>query len=469
MVLKYFRLQIILRIAVLTLSIHGFFFLIYQSDLYATIFIVGLFTLYWVYSLIRYVEKTNSLLSRFLLAVKHGDFSRTFTGKDLGPTFRELASLFNEVMEKIQETRSEKEEHYRYLQTILHHVGIGLITFREDGEVDLINTAAKRLLNVAGLKNVKSLRSFSEQLVETLFSLKAGEKALVKVDSADMELMVRAAEFRLHGQHFTLVSIQNIQSELQEKEMEAWQTLIRVLTHEIMNSMTPITSMAATVIDLLSPLQEKEERISKGIETFDWETIGDISNALRTIHKRSQGLTEFVSAYRNLTLIPKPTFKLFSIEELFSRVEHLMEVKFKEGDIMFRWEVEPQTLELTADPALIEQVLINLLLNALEAFHNGGKDVGNRLACSSNSRQGELRVELTAGLDEIGRVVIRVKDNGPGIVKEALGKVFIPFFTTKKRGSGIGLSLSRQIMKLHNGSISVHSDPDKETVFTLKF
>jgi len=231
--------------------------------------------------------------------------------------------------------------------------------------------------------------------------------------------------------------------------------LIRVLTHEIMNSMTPITSMAATVIDLLSPLQEKEERISKGEETFDWETIGDISNALRTIHKRSQGLTEFVSAYRNLTLIPKPKFRVISVEELFSRVEQLMEVKFREGGISLRWSVDPQTLELTADPALMEQVLINLLLNAVDAFGNGF--------------QGEPRVEMAAGLDEIGRVVIRVEDNGHGIVREALAKVFIPFYTTKKTGSGIGLSLSRQIMKLHNGSISVHSVPDSETVFTLKF
>lgn len=455
MLLKRFRAQVITRVLVLSLSIFALFYLLLETNLYATIFISGIFIIYQVYSLIRCVEKTNSHLSRFLIAVKHGDFSRTFTGKELGPSFRELTDLFNDVMGKIQKTRSEKEEHYRYLQTVLHHVGIGLITFREDGEVDLINQAARRLLNVVSLKNIKSLKGFSETLVDMFFSLKAGEKALVKVETPEMELMIRAAEFRLHDQQFTLVSLQNIQSELQEKEMEAWQTLIRVLTHEIMNSMTPITSMAATVIDLLSPLQEKEEQISKGVESFDWETIGDISNALKTIHKRSQGLTEFVSAYRNLTLIPNPKFRLFPIEELFSRVEQLMEVTFRESGVPLRWSVEPRTLELTADPALMEQVLINLLLNAVDAFRNGA--------------QQSPRVEMAAGLDEIGRVVIRVEDNGQGIVREALAKVFIPFFTTKKTGSGIGLSLSRQIMKLHNGSISVHSVPDEETVFTLKF
>jgi nitrogen fixation/metabolism regulation signal transduction histidine kinase len=453
MFFKRFRIQIIIRILLLTSSIYAFFYLLQQTKLYATIFIVGFFILYQVYALIRYVERTNQHLSRFLLAVKHGDFSRSFSGKELGPSFEELLKVFNDVMEKIQQTRSEKEEQYRYLQTIVHHVGIGLITFQADGKVDLINTAARRLLNVPGLRNIKALKNFSQPLVETLFSLRAGEKALVKVNEGEMELAIHAAEFRLRDQKFTLVSLHNIQSELQEKEMEAWQTLIRVLTHEIMNSMTPITSMATTVIDLLNPYHHEEGQNSE--TSIDAETIADIANALKTIHKRSTGLTHFVSAYRNLTLIPKPKFKLFAIEELFTRVKKLMESKFKENGILFQWSVDPQTLELTADPGLIEQVLINLLLNAADAL------IGYK--------NKEPQVELSASLDEIGRIIIQVTDNGPGIVKEALGKVFIPFFTTKKKGSGIGLSLSRQIMKLHKGSISVHSDPDVRTVFTLKF
>jgi signal transduction histidine kinase len=246
------------------------------------------------------------------------------------------------------------------------------------------------------------------------------------------------------------VSLQNIQSELQEKEMEAWQTLIRVLTHEIMNSMTPITSMAATVIDLLNTIKEKNGG------NIDAETIIDIADALKTIHKRSLGLTDFVEAYRNLTLIPKPKFKIFPIHDLFGRIEKLMENKLTKKGIDFYWAVEPQSLELTADPGLIEQVLINLVLNAADAF-TGLKN--------SNSP----RVQLTASLAENGKIIIRVTDNGPGIVKEALSKVFIPFYSTKKKGSGIGLSLSRQIMKLHKGSITVQSEPDVETIFTLKF
>jgi two-component system nitrogen regulation sensor histidine kinase NtrY len=447
---KRFRVRVIFRILLLSATIFGFFYFIMATQLYTTMLVTGFLIIYQVFALIRCVERTNQYLSRFFLAIKYGDFSQTFTGKELGGSFRELVTAFDEVMEKVRQTRSEKEEHYRYLQTIVRHVGIGLMAFKGDGSVDLINTAAKRMLKVAGLKNIQSLNSFSQSLVDALFSLKAGEKALVKIPDQDMELALHAAEFRLKDQKYVLVSLQNIQSELQEKEMEAWQTLIRVLTHEIMNSMTPITSMAATVIDLLNTIKEKSG------ETIDAETIIDIADALKTIHKRSLGLTDFVEAYRNLTLIPKPKFKIFPIHDLFGRIEKLMENKLIKKGIDFYWAVEPQSLELTADPGLIEQVLINLVLNAADAF-TGLKN--------SNSP----RIQLTASLEENGKIIIRVTDNGPGIVREALSKVFIPFYSTKKKGSGIGLSLSRQIMKLHKGSITVQSEPDVETVFTLKF
>jgi len=451
MFFKRFRFQVILRIVLLSLSIYAFFFFLLKTKLYATIFITVFFILLQVYSLIRYVERTNQNLQRFFLAIKYEDFSRSFSGKELGTSFAELISAFNDVIEKMQQTRSEKEEQYRYLQTVVHHVGIGLITFQPDGKVSLINTSAKRLLQVGHLMNIKDLESFSKPLVKKLFTLKPGQKALVKVAAREMELVVRAAEFRMHEQKYTLVSLQNIRSELQEKEMEAWQILIRVLTHEIMNSMTPITSMAATVLDLLKSLKQQEGEIPGHAD--DGETVADIGSALKTIHKRSQGLTEFVSAYRNLTLIPKPKFKIFSIEELFVRVEKLMESKLKEKGIQLHWFVDPQSLELTADPGLIEQVLINLFLNAGDALEDREKP----------------RIEMTACLNESGRVVISFKDNGKGIVKEALENIFIPFFTTKKKGSGIGLSLSRQILKLHHGTISVQSTSNKGTVFTLKF
>ncbi|HLP59656.1 MAG TPA: hypothetical protein VK186_12530, partial [Candidatus Deferrimicrobium sp.] len=273
---KRFRFQVIFRALLLCFSVYTFFHLFVLTKLYATAFITLLLIVYQVVSLIRYVEKTNQLLSRFLLAIKYDDFSQNFSGKGLGNSFEELIHLFNDVTKKTQQTRFEKEEQYHYLQTIIHHVGIGLMTFREDGEIDLVNTAAKRLLKVARFKNINSLKALGEPLVNTLFTLKAGEKALVKIDNGEMELAIHAAEFYLKGRKFTLVSVQNIQGELQEKEMEAWQTLIRVLTHEIMNSMTPITSMAATVIDLLKNMYAKDGQNPD--KTIDPETVSDIEN-----------------------------------------------------------------------------------------------------------------------------------------------------------------------------------------------
>lgn len=447
MVYKRFRIVLISRVLLLGAFIFLFYYLILQTSYYAATFIVAVIIIYQIATLIQYVEKTNRDLSRFLDAIKYSDFSQTFISTGLGSSFNELKEAFNEVILKFQETRSEKEEHFRFMQTIVQHVGIGLISFDISGEVNLVNTAAKRILNVPYLKNIQSLKSFSESLVEHLFELRSGDKTLIKIvnQGDEIQLIVYATEFKLHNQKYTLVSLQNIGSELEEKEIEAWQKLIRVLTHEIMNSITPISSLATTTSDLLSDIVE-EYAISR-------ESVDDIDSALKTIQNRSQGLLNFVNAYRNLTRIPKPNFQIFPIVEQFDQISRLMRPQVDKKAIDFQVKVVPQSLELTADPELVEQVLINLVLNAVEAV----------------SSQEDGRVELTAGLNEKGRVTIQVSDNGPGMSREVQEKIFVPFFTTKKGGSGIGLSLSRQIMRLHHGSISVQSEPRVKTIFTLRF
>ncbi len=257
-----------------------------------------------------------------------------------------------------------------------------------------------------------------------------------------------ATRFILQNEPLTLISVQNIQSELDEKELEAWQNLIRVLTHEIMNSITPIASLASTANRLLGNASTDLEKYPEIRESFR-----DVSQAITTIESRSQGLLKFVESYRKLTRIPKPEFEIVPIRELFNRVVPLMQAKFDERGIRFTQSIEPETLEITADLNLVEQVLINLLQNALDWA--GTKPNGEAI--------------LSAGMGNAGRPIVQIIDNGPGIQKEALEKIFIPFFTTKPDGSGIGLSLSRQIMQLHHGSISVTSEPGRNTVFTLKF
>lgn len=448
MIYRHFRFHCILRVLLLGATIGLLAYLATRTTLYATIAIAAALVMYQVYDLIHYVEKTNRDLTRFLQSIQHADFSQTFTGGGLGSSFDDLKAAFMRVTDEFRRARAEKEEHFRYLQTVVQHVAIGLLAFKADGAVDLINNAAKRLLRVPHLKNIAALDALSPALVNTLRRLKSGEKALVKIEDREglLQVAVSATEFKLRDELFTLVSLQNIQSELEEKEMEAWQNLIRVLTHEIMNSVTPIASLASSINDLLPPPAVGEAPVSL-------ETVQDVRSAVQTIQRRSAGLLHFVDSYRNLTRIPKPNFQVFPVATLFAQVQQLMSANVRQSGIRFETRVEPASLMLTADPELIEQVLINLLLNAMQALQEHASP----------------RIELSALLDDRGKIIIQVKDNGPGIIAEALANIFIPFFTTKKGGSGIGLSLSRQIMRLHRGTINARSFPHVETVFTLRF
>lgn len=403
-----------------------------------------------IYSLIHFVEKTRYDINRFLEAIQHEDFSQVFRIRGLGDSYEELYQSFNGVLKKFQDTRAETEANFRYLQTIVQHIGVGLIVFDHSGKLDLVNNAAKRLLHVIRLNNLSDLSARSAELADTLAGMKTSENRLFKIRDGDEEyhLMVYTTGFILRDRRYTMASFQNIQSELEEKEMEAWQNLIRVLTHEIMNSITPIASLASTANNLLVNYENRRQT-----NALSSELVEDIRSAVETIEKRSRGLHHFVQSYRQLTHLPRPNYQIFTVSELFSRIERMMKPLITEMSIDFHSSINPRTLELTADQDLIEQVLINLINNAYQAV-NG--NVG-------------ARIELLANQDERDRVLIEVSDNGPGIPEEAREKIFIPFFTTRPKGSGIGLSLARQIMRIHHGTISMRTNPHVHTVFTLRF
>jgi two-component system nitrogen regulation sensor histidine kinase NtrY len=445
MAYRKLRIAIIVHSGLILLWAGLFTFVLFRTKLYAALVILGLLLAYQVTALIRAVDRANRDLARFFDSVRYGDFTQAFQARPPDRSFRGLNAALTEVMGAFRKARAEKEEQALYLRTVVQHIGIGLVVFQPSGEVDLVNDAAKRLLKLVQLKNVRNLEDRHPALVQTLLAMKPRERALVKTEIGDepLQLSLYATEFKLHGQEFRLVSIQDIRGELEEKEIEAWQKLIRVLTHEIMNSMTPISSLASTVQELVAA--------SCGGDR-ESEAMGDIHTALRTIQKRSEGLLHFVDGYRNLARIPKPNLELFPVQTLFVRIDQLLRSRLAEGSIPLTFGANPASLELLADPELLEQVLINLVLNAAEAVKN----------CSAP------RVDMFASLDDRGRPVIQVKDNGTGIAPENLDRIFVPFFSTKEGGSGIGLALSRQIMRLHHGSISVASKPG-ETVFTLRF
>jgi len=449
MVSKNFRVLCLLRLLLLCLTLCGLFYLLVNTNFYATAVLLLALAVWQTYALFRYLDQANRNLARFLEAIRYADFSQSFNLGAGGSGMEHLRNSFSEVLEAFSRARAEKEEQYRYLQTVVQHVGVGLLCFQADGAVELVNNAALRLLKVGNLNNLQVLEPLGGQLVESLLGLKAGGKTLVRLEDEGETrcLSLSATELRMRGKVYTLVSLQNIQAELEEKEMEAWQNLVRVLTHEIMNSITPISSLAGTANGLLERWPAPEGRPEQA------ETLADVREAVATIQKRSQGLLHFVDTYREMTRIPKPSFRIVPAGELLARVQSLMSQHLADGGIELVCSTEPESLELTADPALIEQVLINLVLNAIQALE--GRTDG--------------RIEVTARLDAGSRPVLRVCDNGPGILEEVKPKIFIPFFTTKPGGSGIGLNLARQIMRLHRGSISVQSRPDEETCFTLRF
>jgi two-component system, NtrC family, nitrogen regulation sensor histidine kinase NtrY len=369
----------------------------------------------------------------------------------MGSSFEPLNNAFNAVINDFQKVRSEKEEQYHYLQTILQNIDISLLAYQSDGTIDLINKSAIKLFQVAGLTNVKTLEKLSPELVQVLLEIKPGESRLVKIYDEDdfMQLAIYATTIKIRDQVITLVTIKDIQHVLEEQETEAWQKLIRVLTHEIMNSITPIASISSTLENIVKGLP-KNGSDSRIIEN---ENLKEIENALQTINKRSHGLLHFVDTYRNLTRIQKPNFTFIKIRTLFSAIKAFFIEELNRSGIQFISRIEPPEMEITADEQLIEQVMINLIKNSLFALKDT-KD-GN--------------IQLSAFYNKRGRITLQVIDNGPGILPDVLEKIFIPFFTTNPTGSGIGLSLSRQIMRLHDGTITAHSKPDQETTFTLTF
>jgi len=450
MIFKNFRINIIIRILLLAASIFLFFYSL-STDFHVTPVLVGIIIIFEIFALIRYIDRTNRDLTSFLESIRFSEFTRTFQIEGMGSSFDELNRAFNDVINDFQKVRSEKEEHFHYLQSIVQNIDVAIIAYRKDGTVEMINKAAKVLFQIHSLKNIKGLSQLSEELVNNLLNISPGENTLVKVQDQDdiLQLAIYSTEFKVKEKLIILATINNIQSVLEEQETEAWQKLIRVLTHEIMNSITPIASLSSTLDIMLKGITEG----GNIREDLDIETIMEIQQALQTINKRSTGLLHFVNTYRNLTRIPKPNFKIFHVKDLFNNIYLLMEEEIGENKINYLTNIDPENIEVSADEQLIEQVIINLIRNSMHALEN----------------RKEPTIELNAYNNKRGRVTIQISDNGHGILPEVLDKIFIPFFTTKQSGSGIGLSLSRQILRLHNGTISAHSVPDKETVFTLTF
>lgn len=357
------------------------------------------------------------------------------------------SSAYDEIISALDKSRVEKENEHHYLRNIVDHVGIGLISFREGGEVELYNEAARRIFLIDHLRNIDQLEQVHGDLPAILNRMRTGQQRLFKaLIYGEMAVMsMKCTIFNIRDSEIKLISFQNIVHEMEGEEIESWQKLIKVLTHEIVNSITPVNTITSSIIRML----EKEVMNDDN----DSEILKQSLDGLKAVAKRNVGLIDFINTYRNLTRIPKPVFADVRIEDVLSSVSLLMQAEMEQKGVHFVLENEAEDAIFQIDEKLITQVIINLLKNALNAIEE------------NNRKSVTLRVYM----DEMHSRFISVSDNGCGIPAGDLDNIFVPFYTTREEGSGIGLSISRQIMRLHKGSLSVRSEEGEGSVFTLRF
>ena len=400
--------------------------------------------------LFTYVAKTNREVARFLDAARYADFGQRFEFSGLGAGFVELGETFTFILDRFRQNRSEQEAELRHLKALLEHVPVPLLSVRSSGQVTLWNNAARRLFGSETITRITDFATYGKDLPQRIQSLHAGERILLTLhmENQDLSFSVGASEISIAANTERLISLQNIQSELDVKQLQAWQDLVRVLTHEIMNSITPVLSLAKTAADLVDDVSKK---VATNSELVD--DLKDVKDAVDTVARRSDGLMKFVSSYRQLTRLPELNRTRFLIADLFSDVARMTAANWSSSKLKLVTRIEPDKLDLVADRQMVEQVLINLLQNAYHAVTDTSE------AC----------IELVASLNRHDRVTIEVLDNGPGIAPDIADGIFVPFYTTRKEGSGVGLALSRQLMIANGGTITFTNRATGGARFSLSF
>lgn len=449
-----FNLKVLLHVVGILANVLLLSWLWSNYSYYATMLTLLLILVLQIASLLRYISATNRELSRFLSAVKYADFSQSFRGNRSHSSFRELGEAFEGVIEKFRSERGAKEEQAVYLQAFVQQLPIAVFALHEDGRILLGNQSFQRFLGGRVLHHVDQLREFDAALGAFIAKLRPSRDQSFKLKRpyGALHLKISCTLLRQRGQTHKLISIQDISSDLESQELEAWHNLIRVMTHEIMNSITPLTSLADTARHYLHEAASEAEKL-EGNKDELLVLLDDAANAATTIGKRGQGLLRFVQSYRTLSRLPQPRPRLFRVRELLQSVATLMSEPARAQQARLTLACAPETLELNADPELLEQALLNLVRNALDAVNGvDGAAIG-----------------MTAELRERGMIVLTVSDNGCGIEPENLEQIFVPFFTTKRGGNGIGMTIVRQIVTQNGGAIRVSSAPQSGTTVTLSF
>jgi nitrogen fixation/metabolism regulation signal transduction histidine kinase len=443
-----FETGIFLRVMGLIATLAILTWMVIHTDWYVTITLVTAAILLQSAALAHFAGRSGREVARFLDAVAFGDNSASFAALSRDHVFAELGGSMTRVLDQLRTGQAERMEQAYYLQTLISHVPVALLSVDEHGAVQLLNLAARRLFEIPCTGASQFVRH-GTAFATGLEALKPGESAIVRMErnSGALQLKAAATGVTLSGLRRRLISLQNIETELTAQELAAWQTVIRVMAHEVTNSLTPISSLAATaqelVQEVLATLPAEDERHA---------VLTDAGEALETMARRSEGLLHFVQNHRRLTRRMVAQIEIVPLRRLFTRLQRLLAGELATRNVTLTLSVVPDTLEIAADVELLDQALINLMRNAMEALRD--EAVG--------------RITLSAFQDG-GRVVIAVADNGPGIAPDQREKVFVPFFTTKRQGSGVGLTLVRQIATVHGGSVSISDTDGGGTTVSLRF
>lgn len=444
-----FSFGVLWRVSALFVTLAALAWAVAHTDWYVTTALFAIAAFVQVALLAHFATATNREIARFLDAVAHDDAGRSFgkLARDTG--FAELGAAMGRLVERLRAARGEREEQARYFQAVVSHVPVALLAIAADGRVEMLNVAARRLFGVhAG--ELGGFSRFGAGFAETLANLAAGQAKVVVLERAGQHQHLKASATRIvmYGNSIRLVSLANIGSELDAQELAAWQSVTRVLAHEIMNSLTPVSSLSATARQLVNQAYEMVPADDPAVAP-----LADARVALETVARRSDALLHFVQTYRHLSRRLVARTQPLRLLRVFARIERLFASELSARGIALVARVEPEMLEIVADPELLDQALINLLRNAMEA-----------LAGRANPR-----IVLRAFRDAENRVAVLVSDNGPGIAPELRETVFVPFFTTKRDGSGIGLTLARQIAAVHGASLDHSQTEGGGATFRLKF
>lgn len=455
MAYRKYKFALFFRVLILFLSLISIAFVIEMLDFktnlpiaIVTITPLILITIYLFRGLFKFISKRFEEMDDFFESVKYRDFSRWFTEKSGKEDIRELHKGFNEVNRTIKEINSEKEAQHLYLKKILELIDTGILAFNmESGKVLWVNDSFKKHLSIPSLKTVHFVEQRKPKLYEEVFikNHQKGSTILIDMDHEKTKVLISSSIFKIKEDTFKLIVLQNIEDTLNRTESEAWKKLLSVMTHEIMNSIAPISSLAET-------LQSKVELSMKDPVEHKLD-ITDLDTGIESIKKRSEGLLKFAKTYRSLNKITKLNVSNVLVGGLFENIKILMLPSLENKNIDLNFELENADISIEMDTYLIEQVLINMILNAVQAC----KDRKNS------------KIILSAQKNIHGHPIIKIHDNGKGIPDEIIDDIFIPFFSTKKNGSGIGLSLCKEIMLLHKGKIQIKSVEGKGTVFSLVF